>query len=132
MVSPLSDGRPRRSLLLWGAHGIGVFLISGALLAYIQFASPHLVDHDGYYHIKVASLIRDHGIPLSFPWLKFTLLDEAGYTDHHLFQHILQIPFTYLGDLRLAAKWAAVSFAALAFTTFYLLLNFPLLAPLKD
>lgn len=122
MVSPSSDGRPRCSLLLWGAHGIGVFLISGALLAYIQFASPHLVDHDGYYHIKVASLMRDHGIPLSFPWLKFTLLDEAGYTDHHLFQHILQIPFTYLGDLRLAAKWAAVSFAALAFTAFYLLL----------
>lgn len=102
----------------WLLQGILAFVVCGTLLTYIQFASPDLVDVDGYYHIKTAALIRDHGLPLHFPWLKFTLLDEAGYTDHHLLQHLLQIPFTYLGDLRLAAKWSAVGFATFAFMMF--------------
>jgi hypothetical protein len=107
----------------WLLQGILAFVVCGTLLASIQFASPDLVDVDGYYHIKTAALIRDHGLPLHFPWLKFTLLDEAGYTDHHLLQHLLQIPFTYLGDLRLGAKWSAVCFAAFAFVTFACILR---------
>lgn len=116
----------------WFLRGILAFVVCGPLLAYIQFASPDLIDVDGYYHIKTAALIRDHGLPLRFPWLKFTLLDEDGYTDHHLLQHLLQIPFTYLGDLRLAAKWSAVSFATFAFVMFTLIcwryeIRYPLL-----
>lgn len=116
----------------WFLQGILAVVVCGTLLAAIQFVSPDLVDVDGYYHIKMAALIRDHGLPLHFPWLKFTLLDEAGYTDHHLLQHLLQIPFTYLGDLRLAAKWSAVSFATFAFVMFTFLcwrygIRYPLL-----
>jgi hypothetical protein len=99
------------------------FLASGALLALIQFAGPDIVDYDGYYHIKMASLIREKGLPTPFPYLPLTILDEKGYTDHHFLLHVIQIPFTYLKDLRLAAKLSAVFCAALAFTAFFWLLR---------
>jgi asparagine N-glycosylation enzyme membrane subunit Stt3 len=106
----------------WLIHGAVALVFSGALLAYIQFAGPNMVDYDGYYHIKMAQLIREHGLTVPFPWLKFTVIDEAGYTDHHLLMHVFQIPFTWVGDLRLAAKLAPVAFAAVTFTVFYLVI----------
>lgn len=99
------------------------FLFSGALLGFIQFAGPNIVDYDGYYHIKMARLIREQGLPTPFPYLPFTILDEKGYTDHHFLLHILQIPFTYLQDLTLAAKVSAVFCAALAFAAFFWLMR---------
>ena len=100
-------------------HSVLALLFSLSIWSYIQFATPHLVDNDGYYHIKMAALIREQGLPVHFPWLKLTLLDEAGYTDHHMLMHVLQIPFTYFNDLRLAAKWSAIAFATFAFLSFY-------------
>ena len=100
-------------------HAVLALLFSVSIWTYIQFATPHLVDNDGYYHIKMAALIREHGLPVHFPWLKLTLLDESGYTDHHMLMHVFQIPFTYLNDLRLAAKWSAIAFATFAFICFY-------------
>lgn len=107
----------------WLAHTVIALVFSGALLAYIQFAGPNIVDYDGYYHIKAAQLIREQGLKIDFPWLKFTILDEAHYTDHHMLLHVFQIPFTYVGDLRLAAKLASLALATLAFTVFYLVLR---------
>lgn len=95
---------------------IMAFVYSLLLLAYIQFAGPEIVGSDGYYHIKVADLMRQHGVPLDFPWLQFTILDRDGYTDHHLLLHAFQGVFTALfDDLRLAAKWSAVLAAAATF-----------------
>jgi asparagine N-glycosylation enzyme membrane subunit Stt3 len=107
----------------WLTHAVTALVFSATLLAYIQFAGPNIVDYDGYYHIKTAYLIREQGVPLDFPWLKFTILDEAHYTDHHMLLHVFQMPFTFIGDLRLAAKWSPIALAALAFTIFYLLLR---------
>jgi hypothetical protein len=116
----------------WLVHGAMALVFSGALLAYIQFAGPNIVDYDGYYHIKMAELIREQGLPVKFPWLKFTILDEQHYTDHHMLLHVFQIPFTFVGDLRLAAKLAPAAFAAVTFTVFYLVvwqygIRYPLL-----
>ena len=97
----------------------GLFLI---LLATIQFATPHLVSIDSYFHIRFAEVMRDEGIRPAFPWLPLTILNEAAYADHHLLYHILLIPFT-LGDLRVGAKWASIVFPALAFTAGYGLLR---------
>lgn len=99
------------------------FVVSALLLGLIQFSGPNIVDFDGYYHIKMASLIRQQGLPTPFPYLPFTILDEKGYTDHHLLLHVVQIPFSYLEDLRLAAKLSSVFCAALAFTAFFWLLR---------
>ncbi|MCI0487852.1 MAG: hypothetical protein L0229_14770 [Blastocatellia bacterium] len=104
-------------------HAALALIFSGALLAYIQFAGPNIVDYDGYYHIKTAQLIREQGLPIDFPWLKFTILDEVHYTDHHMLLHVFQMPFTFTGDLRLAAKLSPVALAAIAFMIFYLLLR---------
>ncbi|MCI0417538.1 EpsG family protein, partial [bacterium] len=100
-----------------------VFFVSTAVLSYIQFAAPNIPDHDGYYHIKMAELIRTSGLPTPFPYLPFTILDEKGYSDHHMLLHVIQIPFTFLRDLRFAAKLSAVFCAAIAFTTFFWLLR---------
>lgn len=107
----------------WLTHAATALVFSATLLAYIQFAGPNIIDYDGYYHIKTAYLMREQGAPLDFPWLKFTILDEAHYTDHHMLLHVFQMPFTFIGDLRLAAKWSPVALAAIAFTIFYLLLR---------
>jgi len=107
-----------------GALQVGILLAyCFGMLAYIQFAGPAIVAHDGYYHIKVADLMRERGLVLDFPWLRYTVLDEAGYTDHHWLLHVLQLPFTSLTpDLVLAAKWSAVVIATAAFAVFSWLL----------
>jgi len=117
-IQQVETTKLRSALLL-----IGVFLFSAAVLGYIQFASPNIPDHDGYYHIKMAELIRTSGLPTPFPYLPFTILDEKGYSDHHMLLHIVQIPFTLIKDLRFGAKLSAVFCAALAFTTFFWLLR---------
>jgi hypothetical protein len=112
----------KRIRLRWLLQATLAFLFSGAVLAYLQFAGPNIVDYDGYYHIKTAQLMRQQGLPLTFPYLKLTIMDEAGYTDPHLGLHVLQMPFTFLSDLTLAAKLASVLAAAITFTVFYLTL----------
>lgn len=83
-------------------------------MALIQFATPDMPDNDGYYHIKLAWLMRTEGLKPEFPFLPLSILNETEFYDHHFLFHVALIPFTY-GDLRLGAKWAAVFFASLAF-----------------
>ena len=104
------------------AHGAIAITLSASLLAYIQFASPNIVGNDGYHHIKMAELTLQQGLPVPFPWLPLTLLDEQGYTDRHMLLHALQAPFTAFADLALASKWAAVAFAVFACCLFYFFL----------
>jgi len=91
-----------------------LFLLFFGGMAFIQFTSPDLPDNDGYYHIKLASLMRMEGLKPEFPWLPLSILNENEFYDHHFLFHVALIPFTF-GDLRLGAKWAAVTFASLAF-----------------
>ena len=120
--------RPTKTLLgasAWRASARWEWLVALALPALVfslvQSATGNIIGIDGYYHIKVAWLIREHGPRIAFPWLRFTILNEASYTDHHLLFHILQAPFTLL-DLRLAAKVSAVVFATLGFWGCYLMM----------
>ena len=101
--------KPRATLFL----PLVLWLIFFASLAFVQFASPDLPDNDGYYHIKLASLMRTEGLKPDFPWLPLSILNENEFYDHHFLFHVALIPFTF-GDLRLGAKWAAVTFASLA------------------
>ena len=99
-----------------------VFLIFAAFLYAVQFATPNLADHDGYYHIKMAYLMRTQGFKPHFIWLPLTVLNPREFVDHHFAFHIALIPFTF-GDLRLGAKWASVVFPALAFWAIWWLLR---------
>jgi hypothetical protein len=87
-------------------------------------------DFDGYYHIKWSQLLwqrisSGHATPPRFTWLPLTTLNPNDYVDHHLFFHILQIPFTWFKDLRTGAKVASVFYATLAvFSCYWLIVRY--------
>lgn len=115
----------RAIYLLIGAVAIATVFIR------LQFSTDSVCcgDFDGYYHIKWSSLLWNgirHGIfPPAFTWLPLTTLDPKGYVDHHLLFHILQIPFTWFLDLRMAAKVSATLFASLAvFSCYWLIVRY--------
>lgn len=91
-------------------------------LSLVQFAVPDLPDNDGFYHIKLAWVMRTEGLKPQFPWLPLSILNEDEFYDHHFLFHAALIPFTF-GDLRLGAKWAAVTFASLSLMAVWYLLD---------
>jgi hypothetical protein len=93
---------------------IGIFILFLIGMALVQFAVPDLPDNDGFYHIKLAALMRTEGFKPEFTWLPLSILNAREFYDHHFLFHVFLIPFTF-GDLRVGAKVAAVCFAALAF-----------------
>ncbi len=102
--------------------GTALFSALVLFLTAVQFATPNLVGNDGYYHIKMAYLMRTEGWRLPFDWLALTVLNADRFVDHHFLFHVLLIPFTF-GDLRLGAKMASVLFPAVAFLSFWWLLR---------
>jgi hypothetical protein len=100
---------------------LAMIAIAGVMSA-IQFAGPAILDNDGYYHIRWASLLRQNFPHLpEFKALPLTTLDEQHYADHHYLFHVLLFPFT-LGDLRVGAKVAAVFFSTIGIASVYGLL----------
>ncbi len=81
-----------------------------------QYISPTLYGIDGYYHIKLSSLIRTNGFFRNFWWARFSVLAKY-FGDKDLTLHIIAIPFTYLGNLKVAAK------ATIVFLNILLLLS---------
>jgi hypothetical protein len=102
--------------------GVGLFSLFVTFLAMAQFATPNLIGNDGYYHIKMANLMRTEGLRPAFDWLPFTVLNAEEFVNHHFLYHILLIPFTF-GDLRIGAKLASVVFPALTFLAVWWLLR---------
>jgi hypothetical protein len=122
----------RGRLREWESNGALVLI--AAVYSIIQAASPNILGIDGYYHVKVAELMRAQGwrflAPLDFPWLQLTILGPGRYTDHHWLFHVLQVPFTF-GDPRVGAKMAAVMFAIFGlYTTYRFLARFDVRYPL--
>jgi hypothetical protein len=69
--------------------------------------------------------IKSGHFPPQFTWLPLTTLNPQDYVDHHLLFHILQIPFTWFGDLRLGAKIAALVFGTLAvWSCFWMIVHY--------
>src|SRR5512139_794438 len=101
---------------------LGLFFLFVIGMSVIQFATPDMPDNDGFYHIKLAWLMRTEGLKPEFPWLPLSILNAREFYDHHFLFHVALIPFTF-GDLRMGAKWAAVFFAALAFLSVWWLLR---------
>ncbi|GAB4548785.1 MAG: hypothetical protein Kow0063_43700 [Anaerolineae bacterium] len=105
--------------LLTGLGLLGLFI---TFLAAAQFSTPDLAGNDGYYHIKMAYLMRAEGLRPAFDWLPLTVLNAEEFVNHHFLFHVLLIPFTF-GDLRVGAKLASVIFPALAFLAIWWLLR---------
>lgn len=102
---------------------LGIFLLFVIGMALIQFATPDMPDNDGFYHIKLAWLMRTEGLKPDFTWLPLTILNQQEYYDHHFLYHVALIPFTFFEDLRVGAKWSAVVFSSLAFLAVWFLLH---------
>ncbi len=73
--------------------GLGVFAVAVALFAVVQWATPGIVGNDGYYHIKMAYLMRQEGLTPAFEALPHTILNADAYYDHHLLFHLFLAPF---------------------------------------
>src|SRR5687768_10950957 len=99
-----------------------LLLLFLAGMAIIQFATADLPDNDGFYHVKLAWLMRTDGLKPDFSWLPLSILNQDEFYDHHFLFHVALIPFTF-GDLRIGAKWAAVIFASLAFLAIWYLFH---------
>lgn len=107
------------------SRGIQAGLVFVGLLVFfwvIQFFSPHISGNDSYFHIKYAWLIWDKGAIWNFPWLQGTLFKNT-WVDHQFLYHLLLIPFTWIGDLYLAAEAAGIFWAAFAIYTIYLVIR---------
>jgi len=108
----------RRFWLEW----LGAFLLCAAMCAYFQFQTPFLPEEDGYFHIKMAYLMRHHGLFLKgFPWAHFSMWRE-GFSDGSLVFHLLLMPFTF-GDLAFGAKLATSLLSGLMFSSFFAILT---------
>ncbi|MBW2967865.1 hypothetical protein KY362_05250 [Candidatus Woesearchaeota archaeon] len=98
-----------------------VFILASAYLYLIQFASPHIIGVDGYFHIKFAELTSEEGLIRSFPWMYHTDW-RTGFADSHFLYHIFLVPFTLFG-LTLGAKLSSVVLGTLMITVFYYVLK---------
>ena len=113
-----------KALTAWRSQlaGLSLWGIFVLFLALVQFSTPDLPDNDGFYHIKLAYLMRTEGLKPDFPYLPLSILNEREFYDHHFLYHVALLPFTF-GDLRIGAKLAAVFFASLAFLSIWNLLK---------
>jgi hypothetical protein len=114
-----SDGYWSKSNLIQ-AGGVLTGLI--VFFSIIQVLSPNLSGNDSYFHIKYAWLIWHEGVIWDFPWLQGTLFKNV-WVDHQFLYHLLLIPFTWIGDLYLAAKIAGIFWASGAIFTVYELIR---------
>ncbi|HJZ66978.1 MAG TPA: hypothetical protein VKF81_02450 [Blastocatellia bacterium] len=115
---PLSPSPTRLRVALQIVGGLALIVI---VMAWIEFGGPAILDNDGYYHIRWATMLRENFPRLpAFKALPLTTLNEQNYVDHHYLFHILLIPFTF-GDLRVGAKLAAVAFSSLGIASVFAL-----------
>ena len=56
-----------------------LFLLFFLGMALIQFATPDMPDNDGFYHIKLAWLMRTEGLKPDFPYLPLSILNEHPF-----------------------------------------------------
>lgn len=104
------------------AAAIALLALFTAGLLVIQFATANLVGVDGYYHARIADLMRTQGLRPPFPYLPLSILNPQEFYDHHFLFHVALIPFVAF-DVRLGAKIAGALFAALAFLAIWRLLD---------
>ncbi|HXT22640.1 MAG TPA: hypothetical protein VN811_05615 [Thermoanaerobaculia bacterium] len=69
------------------------FLIALPLLWAFYQRHPLLYDTDSYYHLAVARLIAQHGLPNDLPWLRASAMGP-GFGDKEPLFHLLLAPLT--------------------------------------
>lgn len=96
------------------------------LFTAVQFATPALAGNDGYYHIKMAQLIREYGLRVPFIWMPMSIIGFDTFYDHHMLYHAYLALFaggSSAEALTLGAKIASVVLPSLAFLAIWWLLH---------
>ncbi|MBU0765970.1 MAG: hypothetical protein KJ607_14180, partial [Bacteroidetes bacterium] len=99
-----------------------VAIISLLFFSYYQYQTEYIPGTDGYYHIKIAYLMRRLGFISEFKWAHFSLWNEH-FSDKEFLYHIYLIPFTFFSDLTTGAKLGTVVLAGAGLTSFYAVLK---------
>lgn len=101
-----------------------IAVLAGLLLYFglIQSVANRISGNDSYFNIKYAWLLWHDGAVWNFPWLQGTIFRDA-WVDHQFLFHVLLIPFTWIGDLYLAAKVAGAFWASAAVYSVYLVIR---------
>lgn len=101
-----------------------------AVFAFIQWGTLALVGNDGYYHAKMAYLLRLGGLAAAQPQLPLTVLGEGSFYNHHMLYHLYLSLFAQTdpaldGGLALTqqVKTAIILLAALPFMAVWWLLR---------
>jgi hypothetical protein len=105
--------------------GAALFALFSTLFAFVQFGTSALADNDGFYHLRMAALIRQYGLRVPFTWLPLSILNPDAFYDHHLLYHVYLSLFASGSDqaMLVAAKWASVFMPAAAFVAIWWLLR---------
>jgi hypothetical protein len=108
------------------AAALALFSTCAALFAFVQFSTSGLADNDGFYHMKMAQLIRAQGLTPAFVWLPMSILEPQAFYDHHLLYHVYLTLFVGDGGapaMILGAKLASALMPSLAFVAIWWLLR---------
>jgi hypothetical protein len=97
-----------------------LFILCFNFFYIIQANTPSIIGSDGFYHIKIADMMKEQGAIEEFPWMQHSILKD--YADLMPLYHGLLIPFTFF-DLEFGAKLSAVIFNSLMICAAYLLLR---------
>lgn len=100
-----------------------VYGMAVLLFTWLQFnpENPWLSEVDSYYHLKMAFLLREHGLFRTFPWLSFTTLKDV-FSNHHLLLHLSLIPVTFTHNPIFWAKvFIVLTSSAFVLPVFWLL-----------
>jgi hypothetical protein len=105
--------------------GAALFALFTALLAFVQFGTAALADNDGFYHLRLAALMRESGLRVPFTWLPLSILNQDAFYDHHLLYHVYLSLFAGGSDqaILVAGKWASIFMPAAAFVAVWWLLR---------
>lgn len=109
---------------------VGLLALFSLLLAYVQFGTSALAGTDGYYHMKMAYLMRQEGLKPLFTYLPLTILNETAFYDHHMLYHLYLSLFATTdpvldggAGLTQGAKLASIFLPALTFVAVWALLR---------
>lgn len=102
-----------------------LFATFSVLLGFVQFGTPSLADNDGFYHMRMAALMRQYGLHIPFSWLPQSILSPDAFYDHHLLYHAYLSLFAVGSDqaMLIAAKFASIFMPAAAFVAIWWLLR---------
>jgi len=85
------DPRPARKAAAI-IFSVAVSLYAAFALREIQFATPHLVSRDGYYHTRYANLLPHRGLTRDFPWMQHSFWKDH-FSDKEFLFHVWLAPF---------------------------------------